>query len=84
LIVPAWEAFALTIGNTQGSRQVLRSIFQLGLIDTVFVLFGLGGVASLFGFRAPVFDPVLLRALFFVGARFGFTIFAQINRFDQT
>ena len=59
------------------------SVVTLALIDRILLLFRLKLIAGSFGFGTSVFDPVFLRALFFLSARFGLSEFVQIDRLDQ-
>ena len=53
------------------------------MVNRIFVLFRLQLIARFLSFGPSVFDPVLLRAMFFVGACFGLAKLIEIDRLDQ-
>lgn len=59
------------------------SILALGVVDRILPLLGLQFVPRFLSFRASVLDAIFLRPLLFVSARFGFSDFVEIDRFDQ-
>ena len=61
----------------------ISSILTLGMVNRIFVLFRLQLIARFLSFGPSVFDPVLLRAMFFVGACFGLAKLIEIDRLDQ-
>jgi len=63
--------------------------FTPRLIALFVIMLGPGTIADqsvlrFLSFCASVFDPIFLRTLFFVSARFGFSSLVEIDRIDQT